>query len=47
MIYNVEEMEFSSQLILLKSPLFIPREPQDERRAFEIVGDLTFMLRLV
>jgi hypothetical protein len=27
--------------ILLKNPPFILREPQDERRAFEIIGDFS------
>jgi hypothetical protein len=28
-------------LILLKNPPFILREPQDERRAIEIIGDFS------
>ena len=33
--------------ILPKNPPFILREPQDERRAMEIIGDFPFMLSLV
>jgi hypothetical protein len=31
-------------MILLKNPPFILREPQDERRIVEIIGDFPFML---
>src|SRR5262249_43980017 len=44
---RLDRREQPTVLILLKSPPFILREPQDERRSGEIVGDFPFKLSIV
>jgi len=42
-----ERSDRDQKLSLLENPPFILREPQDERRRVEIIGDFPFMLSLV